>query len=159
MSNLCHFSEWTQVLNFIIENKTEKNCSHVLFAWIKYGNDFEMITAYVIEWLKCNFFEELDSCFVISTTLQTEKGFKVVYKYAIKWLDNFGYSYNAKFPLSSWLKYSGNEGAGEISKWIVFWVENFYDYAPSKRNWRDDLLLKYTQWLSTDKNLNSRDLY
>jgi len=129
------------VIEFLTKNGNENLASHVIATWIEYGNDFELVKDFLNEWIDNNLLEQYDSSFVLSAALENEKGFKVVHDKAIEWLNHFGKSNNAKFPLSSWLKLKGNEGVSEIEHWIIYWAENLYD--PTSHNWRDDLLLDY----------------
>jgi len=127
------------VIAFLGKNGLEIFASHVIAAWIQYGNDFGLIKDFLITWLDNNLLEEFDSSFVIAAALENESSFNVIHDKTIEWLNKFGKSAFAKFPLSSWLKLKGKEGAKEIEAWIIYWVENLYD--PKNHNWRDDLLL------------------
>lgn len=129
------------VIKFLTKNGNENFASYVIAAWIEYGNDFKMIMDYLINWLNINIFDQYQSSFVIAAALENQQGFNIVHDRAIEWLNNFGESANAKFILSSWLKQKGKEGTSEIEKWVIYWVENYYD--PLDHNWRDDLLINY----------------
>jgi hypothetical protein len=115
--------------------------SFAIVGWIELGNDFDLIKDFLIVWLDKNLLNTADSSFVMASALETGKGFVAVREKAIEWLNHFGKTYNAKFPLSSWLKFKGREDSKEIEQWIFYWVENLYD--PTKHNWRDDLLFGY----------------
>ncbi len=129
------------VLEFLTKYGLESFASFVISSWLEYGNDFNFIKHFLISWLEKHLLVESYSSFVLSNALETESGFEVVHDKTIEWLKKYGKTKEAKFPLSSWLKLKGNEGAEEIEVWIIYWFENFYDIEDG--NWRDDLLLNF----------------
>lgn len=129
------------IIDLMTKYGLDANPCFFLPAWLKYGNDFNLIKDFLIKWLDKNILFYKQSGFILATVLKYEKGFELVHDKAIEWLINFGKTDEAKFILFSWLKLKGDKGSKEIEDWIFYWVKNFYSAG---KDWRDEFLMKYS---------------
>lgn len=137
------------VMRFLKVNSRNEQGGYVLTSWINRTGDVAAVKKPLIEYLDLFVDRENDASFILEAALVNDAGFKIVYPYLMNWLNQFGLNPLARYPLSSWLKLKGNEGAQEADQWILNWAERHYN--PGNHNWRDELLLDYALWSKRSK--------